>query len=219
MMMKPVRNAPSTVPTSLRFIASRLAHRVKRSGQAGPDLSRVMAALSSLSDHVLRCDKVAVSAKHADWLDAGLNLRAGAAVTLIASGKVFASRPLDVAFGPQVGLWYRVGSGAANKIVGHASTFLVESGGRLDLVAKPPGEFLDRDGTFDPQEKRAALRICGHHHSMARRPGPCASSSGRGLSRLVQRGLVPFAATQASATRMALSLATRARRDLLARCS
>ncbi len=159
--MKPVRNAPSALPTSLRFIASRLAHRAKvsrqASGQFGPDLSSVVAALSSLSEHVLRFDKIVVSAKQADWLDAELNLSEGTAMTLIANGKVFASRPLDVAFGPQVGLWYRIGSGAASKMVGHASTFLVESGGRLDLVAKPPGEFLDRDGTFDPQEKRRGL--------------------------------------------------------------
>ncbi|WP_420467935.1 DUF3047 domain-containing protein [Panacagrimonas sp.] len=156
----PIRNAPSQIPTTLRFMGSRLAHRMRGGGHVPvPDFrGRVELAVQALGDEaVLRCDWITVQPGAEPWLDTGLSLPAGQAVSLIADGMVYASRPLDVGFEAKMGLWYRVGDSELAKIVGNASTFYSGKGGALHLTAKPPGEFADRLGAFEPAYPRKPL--------------------------------------------------------------
>ncbi len=152
----PIRNAPSALPTTLRFMGSRLARRLRGQSKAPPDdfRDRIEQALSKLSDSVLRCDWVKVPASTAPWIDSGVMLPAGSTVSLLASGMVFASGALDVGFQPKVGLWYRVGAGEIAKIVGNASSFDSGSGGPLWFTSKPSGEFADRAGAFENKYPR-----------------------------------------------------------------
>src|SRR5262245_56374167 len=109
-----VRNAPSALPTTLRFLGSRLAARLRRGEgplAAGEFRARVERVVTALADGVLRCDFVSVPARKEPWLASGVRLEAGQAVTLLATGRVWLSRPLDVGFGPGTGLWQRVGDG------------------------------------------------------------------------------------------------------------
>ncbi len=156
----PIRNAPSALPTTLRFMASRLAHRL-RGGAAqasSPDFrTRVDATLGRLQTQVERCDWIAVRGNDAGWIDSDVTLAADASVTLLASGRVYVSRLFDVGVGPQVGLWYRVGDTPVAKMIGSAGTLAAGAGGTLTFTAKPPGEFADRDGAFDPATPRDAL--------------------------------------------------------------
>jgi hypothetical protein len=98
---------------------------------------------------------VDVAANTADWIDSGLDLREGEQVSLLAAGKVWLSRELGVGFGAKVALWHRIGSdGPIAKSIGDTSTFKAARSGRLMLVAKPPGEFLNPTGAFDPAYPR-----------------------------------------------------------------
>ena len=59
----PIRNAPSQIPTTLRFMGSRLAHRMRGGGHVPvPDFrGRVELAVQALGDEaVLRCDWITV---------------------------------------------------------------------------------------------------------------------------------------------------------------
>lgn len=155
----PIRNAPSALPTTLRFMAARLAHRVRGgSARAKPDFrARIERALIQLGDAVLRCDWIEVTPTVEPWIETGLTIPAGQATSLVADGAVYASRALDVAFGPKVGLWYRVGEEEIGKMVGEASTLFAETGGALRFTAKPPGEFATRLGAFESAQSRQGM--------------------------------------------------------------
>lgn len=156
----PVRNAPSTLPVTLRFMGSRLLHRLR--GQAlqenpGALKARLDPVLSQLGDIVLRVDWVEVKPGGDAWSDSGLELPAGARISLLAEGQVYMSRALDVAITPKVGLWYRVGDAPLAKIVDSACSVEIVNGGQLGFVAKPPGEFANTAGRFEPDQSRALL--------------------------------------------------------------
>lgn len=155
----PIRNAPLALPTTLRFMGSRIAHRLRGgSARAHPAFrARVETALTALGDAVLRCDWIEVGPTAEPWIESGVVLEAGLAITLIADGVIHASRALDVGFGPKVGLWYRIGEGELAKIVGEASTWVVEAGGALRFTAKPPGEFATQFGAFESSQPRAGM--------------------------------------------------------------
>lgn len=85
------------------------------------------------------------------WVDSGIDVAAGETVTLFSAGTVWISRELNVGVGSQAAVWYRIGnSGRIAKAIGATDSFTVPEAGRLMLVAKPPGEFLDESGAFDP---------------------------------------------------------------------
>jgi hypothetical protein len=53
-------------------------------------------------------------------------------------------------------LWHRVGTGGPiAKGIGTTTSFRAERNGRLMLIAKPPGEWLDATGRFDPDYPHA----------------------------------------------------------------
>lgn len=150
-----ISQAPSAIPTTLRFMAARLVRRW-RQGLPTPDADfrhAVDAALATLDVGAVRCDWRPLT-PGSGWTDTGVELRAGQRCSLLADGMVHLSRAFDVGFGPKVGLWFRVGNGRVGKIVGSASTFTADSDGTLQVVTKPPGEFADRHGDFDPTQKR-----------------------------------------------------------------
>lgn len=158
-MPKPVRNAPSVLPTTLRFMATRLLHRLRGSGGASPVSefrSRIDAVATQLGAGVVRCDWLTLKPEKG-WTDTGVDLPPDAWFSLLADGMVHLSRAFDVGFAPKVGLWLRVGNGEVDKIVGGGSSFSTGAGGRLQFTTKPPGEFADRHGAFDPQQKRDAM--------------------------------------------------------------
>lgn len=156
----PVRNAPSTLPVTLRFMGSRLAHRLRGGtfrDTAGALEKQLEAARPRLGDLVERIDWVEVTPGGEQWTDSGIDLPAAAHVSFLAEGAVFVSRAFDVAITPKVGLWFRIGDEALAKIVGRGSSVQVTAGGRLRFTAKPPGEFANPLGGFEPELTRAPL--------------------------------------------------------------
>lgn len=100
---------------------------------------------------VARCAVIGVSGTSPDWIDTGVEIGEGDDVTLIASGRVWWVAGFGAGFGPEVGLWHRTDKdGPIAKSIGATTTFTADRRGPLLLVAKPPGEFLDQSGRFDP---------------------------------------------------------------------
>jgi hypothetical protein len=154
----PLRNAPSNLPTTLRFMASRIAKRapVDGAGAAALFRARVERVVDRLRREVLECHWVGVRSMP-DWTASGLDLPSNADVTILAEGMVHLSRAFDVGFHPKVGLWFRIGDGDVAKIMGNGSTVRTDRAGPLQFLSKPPGEFLDRAGALDPGQPRDAL--------------------------------------------------------------
>lgn len=151
-VIKPVRNAPSALVATSRFIVARLAHLLRggRAANATPDFAAcVERVVGNLSEQVEHFEWLDVAGDAIQWIEAKSRPIHGQAVTVLCDGMLFASRPLDVAFAGKVGLWYRHGSGGVRKIVGRASTFVTADEGALQFAAKPPGEFLNKQGDFD----------------------------------------------------------------------
>ncbi|GAC1626992.1 MAG: hypothetical protein NVS9B10_15500 [Nevskia sp.] len=156
----PLRNAPSALPTTLRFMAARLLHRLRGGGAQVPGAAYRRGAeltLARIAPRVERCDWCEIDGSAPGWVDSGLSLRQGETVTVLAAGHLHLSKAFDVGFGPVVGLWYRIGDGELAKFTGPGATITAADGGTLWLVTKPPGEFADRRGAFDPGQPRRGV--------------------------------------------------------------
>lgn len=157
----PLRNAPAVLPTTLRFMAARLSHRLRggaRRVTAAEYRRSAERTLERLPRKVERCDWLEVDGGAADWIDTGCDLAAGETVTVLAGGHLHLSQAFDVGFGPALGLWYRIGNGELAKFVGPGATITAAQTGRLWLVTKPPGEFADRKGHFLADLPRSGVR-------------------------------------------------------------
>jgi len=81
------------------------------------------------------------------WHDTGIDLVAGESVTVLADGRVFLSRPLDIWVGPSFQLWYRIGDrGPVFRGTRATHTFVARQSGRLWLASYFPGEWADASG-------------------------------------------------------------------------
>ncbi len=92
------------------------------------------------------------------WHDSGLELLPGEQVTVLAGGRVYFSRVLDIWVGPALRLWCRVGDGAVFRGTRPTNTFAADRAGRLMLGSRFPGEWLDPRGqrcSEDPEFARA----------------------------------------------------------------
>ncbi len=83
-----------------------------------------------------------------DWVDSEVELAQGQAVTLLATGQVWLSREANLAFGPNVALWYRIGEGPIARCPASTGSFIADRAGALRLITKPPGEWADTAGNF-----------------------------------------------------------------------
>ena len=92
----------------------------------------------------------------AGWIDTGVDLCKGEEVSLFSAGTVWVARELGIGVNGGVALWHRIGSGGTiAKAIGTTTSFRAEEDGRLMLIAKPPGEWLDATGRFDPDYPHA----------------------------------------------------------------
>jgi hypothetical protein len=88
-----------------------------------------------------------VPAGGAAWLDSGLTVGAGDWLTVLADGRVYLSRMLDLWLPPSFQLWYRVGeSGSIFRGTRSTHTFAGPEAGRLWLGSVYPGNWLDPSG-------------------------------------------------------------------------
>ncbi len=148
----PQRNASSPLPVFLRFVASRLRlfnPPPKAAQLAGAFRTELEQALGQLSGTVAEHTGFTLKAGEEQWLDTGLTLQAGESITLMADGCLYLSRPLDVAIGPGMGLWYRIGEADIHRMPAAAAVIRAQEAGRLQIIAAVPGGFADPQGNFD----------------------------------------------------------------------
>ena len=86
------------------------------------------------------------------WFDTGVDLAPGESVTLLADGRVYLSRALDIWVGPSFQLWCRIGAhGPVFRGTRGTHTFAAPGGGRLWLASYFPGEWADPSGRLSTQ--------------------------------------------------------------------
>jgi len=83
------------------------------------------------------------------WHDTGVDLQPGESVTLLADGRVYLSRALDIWVGPAFQVWCRIGDrGRIFRGTRATHTFTTTDGGRLWLASYFPGEWADTSGAL-----------------------------------------------------------------------
>lgn len=127
---------------------------------AGAPFERAMTSL--LADPAvaasIRAARIVALTPEDGWLPSGIEVSPGDEVTVLAAGGFWASKPLDLGFGARIGVWLRAGeAGAILKTPADAATVRIEQGGPLHIVAKPPGEWADECGRFDPAFPRGGV--------------------------------------------------------------
>lgn len=150
----PVRNAPHPLPTTLRLMAARLGRRRRERSPATSLATAVDAAVQGLEGVAVQHLDLPAGG---DWVDTGWTLRAGERVSVFAEGRVWLAKALDIGFGPTVGLWHRVGEAPLAKLPAVPGTLQAATGGALQLVTKPPGEFATVTGAFEADPPRKPL--------------------------------------------------------------
>jgi hypothetical protein len=108
--------------------------------------------LAALPDGLLRAHAFQrLPAGDPPWHDTGLDLEAGETVTLLADGRVYLSRALDLWVGPAFQLWCRVGErGPVFRGTRATHTFTAREAGRLWLGGCFPSEWADPQGRLAP---------------------------------------------------------------------
>lgn len=106
---------------------------------------------------------VEIPADSAGWVDTGVSVESGQAVTLLATGCArLAGGPEEPSFGPHLFLCYRVHPGGDfDKLPASTTTFVADRAGRLELIVHFPGAWLDRQGGLDAAWPRGAA--CGSY--------------------------------------------------------
>jgi hypothetical protein len=133
-------------------ISRRHSHR---RSEVTPPLATALAALPSDAQ---RTSASVVLRPSGEWVNTGVEVAAGETVTLLGQGRLWMSARLGLGCSAKVALWYRVGAnGPIAKSLGDSTTFVAADGGALWLVAKPPGEWLDPGGRFDPAQRRRGM--------------------------------------------------------------
>ena len=143
----PIRNAPAELPTTLRFLSSRLARRLRGEKllKNEPCLrQQVEQLVPALSDHLAGHQWMRIPANAQDWMDSGIELKTGESFSLICGGSIRLSERLDVGLHAQSALWYRVGDEGLARVPSNRSTFTAQQSGLLKLLARFPGDFLDQ---------------------------------------------------------------------------
>jgi len=169
-------------------VAARLLGRAARrrlgAGVAQAEEPRVRASLEAwlrslppglLQQHAL----IRIPATQPPWHDTGIDLAAGDTVTLLARGRVYLSRALDIWVGPAFQLWCRVGDkGPVFRGTRDTHTFTAQTAGRLWLASYFPGEWADPTGRLATPEADYA-KVSGGLEVLVLHWSPEADAPGR----------------------------------------
>lgn len=153
--MSAMRTAPGGGGTFLRFAWQQLTKRGAALA-ALPSYASLAPALRLLpGETVSRIVEIDLLATDQGWRSSGVTVRRGQGFTLFADGAVWIAKALGVGAGPGTVLWLRIaGRAPIRKMTANATSFEAWDEGELELCLKPPGEWLDNSGRFDPDVPR-----------------------------------------------------------------
>ena len=143
---------PSPLMVLLRFIGSRLSltgsRQGRRSAVSDQDFvsrtARLAGALGLEAGKPVRL----VGGRH-QWQSSGQQFRRGERLLLLAAGRLYLSRAMDVSLSAGSTLWYRFGDGPVHKALGGATLISADRDGELQLIAAAPGDFTTAAGEID----------------------------------------------------------------------
>lgn len=121
--------------------------------ESDPDAMRAAfePLLREVRDEIERAEVLQLDARRLPWRFSGFRLRKGQAVSVLAVGRIWASRPKDLWIRPQLGLWCRLGElGPVFNSTHDTNTFTAERDGDLYLATQFPGQFSDPSGRVQP---------------------------------------------------------------------
>ncbi len=99
---------------------------------------------------------VDVLAASSGWIDTGLDLKEGEEASLFSAAAVWLAKELGICVKWRLRLMAsRRHRRPIAMAIGTTTSFRAERNGRLMLIAKPPGEWLDATGRFDPDYPHA----------------------------------------------------------------
>ncbi len=150
----PQRNAPSPLATFLAFVLGRLRRGVSKSADhaaAGEFRQQVNATLLALEEWVAEVRWRELDGNASEWQSSGIHLDEGECVTVLAQGRLYLSRVLDVSVGPSAGLWYRINGGQIARLPGPGGVLRAQSSGELLLMPRLPGGFSDPQGSMSEE--------------------------------------------------------------------
>lgn len=140
------------------------ARRLMRGASASADPAAFEMAMKRLlarpgaAAQIRAAHFVTLTGAEPGWSPVGFDIAPGEEVTVLAAGTLWASKALDLRFGPRLGVWLRPGeAGRILKSPGDAATVTFAEGGPLYLASKPPGEWADEQGRFDPAFPRTGV--------------------------------------------------------------
>ena len=145
--------------TFLRFTWQQVLRRseVRRSFPALPSYAAIAPALKLLpAESISRVAVLDLEGSDAGWRSTGLTVARGQSFTVFADGVVWLAAALSIGASPATAVWVRIGARApVRKLTANATSFVAWGDGELELCLKPPGEWLDESGSFDPAVPRA----------------------------------------------------------------
>lgn len=151
---QPPSRLPGQTSTLLRFAWQQLA------GRRAPDtklpalaqFTSLAPALESLPPAVKpRLARASVSATDEGWRSTSMRVKRGESFSVFADGTVWISKLLSVGAEARLALWLRIaGHGPIRKMLDNVTSFDAWDDGEIELCLKPPGEWADENGNFDP---------------------------------------------------------------------
>jgi len=152
-----VRKAPGGGGTFLRFAWQQLTKRGASAFPSLPSYASIAPALRLLPGETLsRVVELDLLATDQGWRSSGVTVRRAQGFTMFADGAVWIAKALGVGAAPGTALWVRIGGRAPiRKMAANATSFEAWDDGELELCLKPPGEWLDDSGRFDPDVTRS----------------------------------------------------------------
>jgi hypothetical protein len=148
---------PSTGATFLRFAWQQFTRRAPLA--ALPSFGAIAPALRLLpAESIGRVVELELLATDPGWRSAGITVLKEQGFTIFADGAVWIAKALGVGAAPGTAVWVRIGGQAPiRKLTGNATSFEAWADGELELCLKPPGEWLDDSGRFDPAVPRGGV--------------------------------------------------------------
>ena len=148
------KSPPGQLGTLLRFAWQQFAGAKAADSKIAPaaKFAALMPALMILPEAARpRLVSLTLTTRHNDWRPTGMTVKRGEAFSVFADGAVWISRLLGLGAEPKLALWLRIaGRGPLRKLPDNAGSFEAWTDGELELCLKPPGEWADDNGAFDP---------------------------------------------------------------------
>lgn len=155
-VVTPERNAPSPLRPIGPWLVRRQARRRARLASEVPSHANIEAAIEQLVGEIRAQHSIQVS-PNGTWHDTGLELGANESVAILASGRLFLSRPLEISVGAHTSLWYRIGDDDIHRLSQVGEQMTARRGGRLYLRAALPGAFASSKGEANPENPEPPL--------------------------------------------------------------